>query len=384
MNCEYFSKCGSCTLYDLNYKLQLEFKIKEQQGRFKPFNIAHFDIIKSKPQHFRSRAEFRIWKSYDDHNRMSLSYAMNDFDKNTLPISSCQIVSEKIATLMPLLLQKLQEDETLNHKLFSVEFLTSKSDKPLVTLIYHKKLDLAWQEKAKNLEQTLNIKIIGRSRGQKVILSEDFIINAFNVENTHFKIKQYEGAFTQPNEEVNTRMIQWVLQHLTPTQDLCELYCGGGNFTLPLSSKFSKVLATEISKTSIKSAKQSCELNGINNIEFIRMSSEEFVQALNGVREFNRLKNINLNAYTFAPLTNNKQPSTIFVDPPRAGLDETTRTLAQTFEHIIYISCNPATLQRDLQTLMQTHQIKHFAFFDQFAYTHHIECGVTLERLSEK
>jgi tRNA (uracil-5-)-methyltransferase len=72
--------------------------------------------------------------------------------------------------------------------------------------------------------------------------------------------------------------------------------------------------------------------------------------------------------------------TTLFVDPPRAGLDDTTRALAQRFDQIIYISCNALTLQRDLSELIKTHTIKHFALFDQFAYTKHIECGVILEK----
>jgi len=388
MNCQYFSKCGSCTLYEYSYEEQLSHKVEIQKERFKAFDIKAFEIIKSQPEHFRSRAEFRIWKTFDEKENMTLSYAMNDFNRNIIEIESCAMVSPKIATLMPLLIETLQQEEILKIKLFSVEFLTSHADKPLVTLIYHKKLDNAWLEKSKELEKQLNIKIIGRSRGQKLILSEDFIINEFNIpelqhslrEKSTFKIKQYEGGFTQPNEEVNTQMIAWVLTHIKQGGDLCELYCGGGNFTLPLSTKFNKVLATEISKTSIKSAKESCVLNNRNNIEFIRMSSEEFVQALNGEREFNRLKNINLNNYTFAPSTINYEPSTIFLDPPRAGLDKTTQKLAQQFEQIIYISCNAQTLHRDLSELVKTHTIKHFALFDQFAYTKHIECGVILEK----
>jgi len=132
------------------------------------------------------------------------------------------------------------------------------------------------------------------------------------------------------------------------------------------------VLATEISKTSIKSAKTNCELNNINNIEFIRMSSEEFVEAKNKVREFTRLKDIDLDSYKF---------STLFLDPPRAGLDVTTTKLAQNFEQIIYISCNPQTLHRDLETLTKTHTIEKFALFDQFAYSNHIESGAILKRL---
>jgi tRNA (uracil-5-)-methyltransferase len=109
----------------------------------------------------------------------------------------------------------------------------------------------------------------------------------------------------------------------------------------------------------------------IKNIKFIRLAAEEFVEARNGVREFRRLKqeNVNLEDYNF---------STIFVDPPRAGLDDTTRVLCKEFNQIIYISCNPETLKRDLETLTKTHKIEKFAFFDQFAYSSHIESGVIL------
>ncbi len=379
MKCEYFSKCGSCTLYDKTYEEQLSYKIELEKDRFKEFDVKNFDIIKSKSENFRSRAEFRIWKNFDENGKTTLSYAMNGFDKNIIEISSCSIISYKIAKLMQPLLNSLEKESILREKLFAVEFLSSNNDKALVTLIYHKKLDNLWKEKANKLQETLDIKIIGRSRGQKVVLEDDFIINSFSIDNNTFYIKQYEGSFTQPNEDVNTLMISWVLSHIKKTKDLCELYCGGGNFTIPLSKKFDKVLATEISKTSIKSAKESCVLNNIDNIEFIRMSAEDFVQALNKQREFNRLKDINLNAYSFY---SSKNDSTIFVDPPRAGLDETTRSLAKEFEQIIYISCNADTLHRDLQYLCKTHTIRHFAFFDQFAYTKHIECGVILDKKS--
>ncbi|MFA7084402.1 MAG: tRNA (uridine(54)-C5)-methyltransferase TrmA [Arcobacteraceae bacterium] len=380
MKCEYFSKCGSCTLFEYTYEEQLNYKVKIEKERFSSFNIDQFDIIKSQPEHFRSRAEFRIWKTVDEKEYMTLSYAMNDFNRNILQISSCSMVSPKIATLMPILLEALQQEEILKEKLFTIEFLSTQNDKTLVTLIYHKKLNETWTAKAKPLEEQLNIKIIGRSRGQKLILSEDFITNEFKIQNSKFKIQNHEGGFSQPNENVNTQMIAWVLEHIKSGGDLCELYCGGGNFTLPLSTKFNKVLATEISKTSIKSAKESCTLNNITNIEFVRMSAEEFVEALNETREFNRLKEIHLNDYSFSQTTNHQSPTTIFVDPPRAGLDETTRTLAKQFEQIIYISCNAQTLHRDLEELTKTHTIKHFALFDQFAFTKHIECGVILEK----
>jgi tRNA (uracil-5-)-methyltransferase len=102
------------------------------------------------------------------------------------------------------------------------------------------------------------------------------------------------------------------------------------------------------------------------------MSAEEFVQGLQEVRTFNRLKDVNLKDYNF---------DTIFMDPPRSGLDDTTRSLAKDFEQIIYISCNPETLHRDLNELVKTHEIIRFALFDQFAYTNHIESGVILKKI---
>jgi len=363
MICEYFGKCGGCTLGHLNYEEQLNLKIQKEKDRFKDIYNDKFDIIRSEDSGFRNRAEFRIF-----HKLGTISYAMSDINKKLLLIDSCSIVILPIKKIMSLLLKEVIKSEILSKKFFSVEFLSSNNGDMVVTMIYHTKLNDNWINEAKELEQKLNIKIIGRSRKQKIILSNDYIDEKLN-----FHIRYFEGGFTQPNQKVNIQMIKWVLDNLEPKDDLCELYCGGGNFTLPLSKKFNKVLATEISKTSIKSAKINCQLNNIDNIKFIRLSSQEFVEAKNKVREFRRLKqeNINLDDYNF---------STIFIDPPRAGLDETTIKLVSQFNQIIYVSCNPETLYRDLAFLNKTHTIKSFGLFDQFAYTNHIECGIVLIR----
>lgn len=373
MNCEYFGKCGSCTLHDKTYEEQLEFKKQREQTRFSNFTNCEFDIIRSAPQNFRNRAEFRIWKNFDENDKASLSYAMNDFDKKTLEISSCQIVSLEIQSIMAGLLEDIENNDILTQKIYACEFLGSTTNDMLVTLIYHKKLDEKWSEEAKKLEEKYDIKIIGRSRKQKVILSEEFINETLNINGNDYKFQYKEGGFTQPNTKVNVKMIEWVLDNIETSQnDLCELYCGGGNFTIPLSTKFRKVLATEISKTSINSAKTNCELNNNTNINFIRMSAEEFVEALESKKEFRRLKDIDLKEYNF---------DSIFVDPPRAGLDDLTRKLVSKYDNIIYISCNPETLHRDLEELTKTHKITKIALFDQFAYTNHIETGVILNKV---
>lgn len=377
MTCKYFGLCASCTLYNKTYEEQLNYKIAREKDRFSSlidFSKIALDIIKSKDSNFRNRAEFRVWWEKDENEQKDiLSYAMNDFNKEILKIDSCEIVNEYIKNLMPKLLSELEKSMILSFRLFAIEFLVSSTSDMLVTLIYHKKLEDEWINLAKQIEQKLNIKIIGRSRKQKIVLSSDFINESLNINSQEFKFAYEENGFTQPNTTVNIKMIEWVLNNTKDSnKDLCELYCGGGNFTIPLSKKFSKVLATEISKTSIKSALRNCALNNIENINFIRMSSEEFVEALNEVRAFNRLKNIDLNSYDF---------DTIFMDPPRSGLDDTTRALAKNFTNIIYISCNPQTLHRDLEELLKTHKVLRFALFDQFAYSEHIESGVILKKL---
>ena len=186
--------------------------------------------------------------------------------------------------------------------------------------------------------------------------------------------KQIENSFTQPNAQVNIKMIEWALDITQNSQcDLLELYCGSGNFSIPLAQNFEKVLATEISKTSVAAAQDNIVQNNINNLKIVRMSSEEFVQAQQGVREFRRLEGINLADYQF---------KTVLVDPPRAGLDDSTLDMVSQYENIVYISCNPDTLKQNLQILLHTHSITRFALFDQFPYTQHIECGVYLQKIT--
>ena len=361
MTCSSFGKCGSCTLWELSYDDQLELKVQKIKD---DFSLDEVDVISSEKEHFRYRAEFRVY-----HDDSGLSYAMSSFDKKIIKIDECKIVSKNIETLMKKLLVEVLENDMLKRKLFAVEFLTTTTGEAIVTLIYHKKLDDRWQDEAKKLD--IKAKVIGRSRGVKIVLEDDFIYEELNILDKKYRYKLLDSGFTQPNPKVNEQMIEWVLKNIpTDTKDLLELYCGLGNFTLPLSQKFDKVLATEVSKASIRSALENVKLNSIKNISFVRLSSEELVEALEGKREFNRLKDVDLKEYDF---------SHIFVDPPRAGIDDKTIEFLKQFENIIYISCNPETLKRDLEKLSE-YEIKRFACFDQFAYTNHLECGVVLKK----
>lgn len=372
----------------VNYQQQLDEKIQRIHTQFAEFRLPEIAVFASPEQHFRMRAEFRIWHTDDD-----LFYAMFERNeaqsddistaedehkkkktKKVIKIEDFPIADQSINQLMPKLLDAIKTDEILSKRLFEIDFLSSLSGEMLVSMIYHRKLDDLWQQAAQQLEQRFNIKIIGRSRGQKIVLSEDFVVEKMRVKDQNFEYKQIENGFTQPNAIVCQKMLTWACDAAQHTSgDLLELYCGNGNFTLPLAQYFPKVLATELAKSSVYAAEWNIAKNQIQNIQIARLSAEEFTEAYQGKREFRRLteQNIHLSDYDFG---------TVFVDPPRAGIDDGTLQLISQFDAILYISCNPDTLHDNLKTLTQTHDIIQFALFDQFPYTHHVESGVLLQK----
>ncbi|MCW8193324.1 tRNA (uridine(54)-C5)-methyltransferase TrmA [Proteobacteria bacterium 005FR1] len=348
-------------------------QLAEKEARFTalmaPFQPPAAEVFASPPLHFRQRAEFKIW-----HQDERSHFAVFAGGRGEAPdfVEQFPVASTLINAAMPLLQQAIESDPVLRRKLFQVEFLSTLDGDLLITLVYHKKLDGEWLQKAAALEKTLGAAIIGRSRKQKEVLSRDYVTERFEVGGRTFVYRQLEGCFSQPNGRVCEQMLNWASAAATDSGgSLLELYCGNGNFTLPLSAHFDRVLATEISKPLTRAAEHNCEVNDINNIAFARMSAEEVSEAIAGVRPFRRLEHVNLSDYDF---------STVFVDPPRAGLDQKTLAMVQGFDNILYVSCNPHTLAENLKTLGKSHRIERLALFDQFPYTDHLECGVYLRR----
>ena len=354
-----------------NYSQQLEEKSQRISEQFSTFTPPALEVFTSEPLHFRMRAEFKIWHEGNDSHYVMFK---KDTPKQPHHIDHFPIGSTIINQLMPQLMNAVKASPLLRERLFQVEFLSTTTEEVLITLIYHKRLNEDWQHAAEQLQQQLNVRIIGRSKKQKIVLDKDYVTEALTINDRTFYFQQVESGFTQPNAGVNQKMLTWALKQSSSTdKDLLELYCGNGNFTAVLAQNFNKVLATEISKTSVRSAEYNFTLNNINNIQIARMSSEELSSALMGEREYRRLANIDLKSYNI---------STVLVDPPRAGLDDNTIKLISQFENIIYISCNPDTLYDNMLTLSKTHTIEQFAIFDQFPYTHHIESGIYLKKIS--
>ncbi|MCQ9120205.1 tRNA (uridine(54)-C5)-methyltransferase TrmA [Rodentibacter pneumotropicus] len=355
------------------YTELLQKKQEKLTALLRPFNAPTIQVFDSPISHYRMRSEFRIWHEQNDFYHIM-------FDQNTrkpyrvdqFPIAN-RLINQMMQTLLPL----LKQQEILHKKLFQIDYLSTLSNQIIVSLLYHKPLTEGWQQAAEKLRGQLielgfDVHLIGRASKQKICLNQDYVDEILPVAGRNYVYRQVENSFTQPNAVVNCKMLEWAIDCTTGSEgDLLELYCGNGNFSIALAQNFRKVLATEIAKPSVSAAQFNIAENNVNNLQIIRMSAEEFTQAMNGVRAFNRLKGIDLTAY---------ECNTIFVDPPRAGLDPDTVKLVQSYDRILYISCNPHTLCDNLQELSKTHCIEKAALFDQFPYTEHMESGVWLIR----
>lgn len=358
-----------------DYQSQLDNKQTHLQTKLAPFGAPKLRVYASPEQYYRYRVEFRIW-----HEGETMSYAMFQAGQKASHASLIKLdqfptAAKSINDLMPKLMAAISGCPVLQNRWYQVEFLATLSGDMLVTLIYHKRLDDAWEAAARELQTQLGIHIIGRSRGQKIVLSQDFVTETLTVHGKTFQYRQIEGGFTQPNAFVCQKMLEWACEVAQNDEklDLLELYCGNGNFTLPLAQHFRRVLATEVSKTSVQAAQWNLAANQADNIRIIKLSAEEVTQAFSGSRVFQRLQaqGIDFQDYDF---------STIFVDPPRAGVDADTLQLLAQFERIIYVSCNPDSLCDNLGILCQTHCIEQAALFDQFPFTPHIESAILLIR----
>jgi len=355
------------------YTQQLEAKISRLTQLIQPYSPPPLAVFSSPDKHYRMRAEFRVWHEGDE-----LYYIMFEPQSKTrISLEQFPVASQLINQAMPLVLAYVKTQPVLKQRLFQIDYLSTLSHKLLITLIYHKKLDEQWQNAALALRQFLqqhglDTQLVGRASGQKICLDVDYVDEVLRVKQRTLLYRQVENSFTQPNAIVNQQMLSWAHDVTLQSQDdLLEFYCGNGNFSLALADNFRKVLATEVSKASVNAAQYNINANNIDNVTIVRLSAEELTQALQGVRTFRRLQGITLQDY---------HCQTVLVDPPRSGLSTEALAIIKHYPKIIYISCNPNTLQHNLHTLCQTHRITHFALFDQFPFTEHIECGVVLEK----
>ena len=307
---------------------------------------------------FRSRCEFSYGKNH---------YVMHDVN-GKIYIKTFKDASLDIQNLMPVLLKRINENNEINHKLFQVNFRSNQHNKIMVTMIYHKIIDKSLLNLVNQISDDLKVNIIIRSKNFKYETKCLYLDDTLIYQN--LKIYQTDNTFTQSNKYLVDKMIFKVIDFIENPDDLLELYCGIGTFTIPLSFIFNKVLATENNRNSIKCLNKSLKENNISNIHNARLSSDEVSELFKG-KIFNRMNSKSISDFNF---------SHILLDPPRSGLTEDVINLASNFKNIIYISCNAETYIRDIN-LIRSHKITNIELFDQFPNKNHLEIVSVLKMI---
>lgn len=188
--------------------------------------------------------------------------------------------------------------------------------------------------------------------------------NQLTLDNEGLRYKATEGNFFQVNWDQNKNMVRTVLDFagLTGEEIVLDLYCGIGNFALPLARRAKQVIGIESGYSAIEDAKANAAANGITNAEFIADDLQKGLKTL---------------------MQRKLRADVIVLDPPRAGatLKTVERVLAFVPRKIVYVSCNPATLARDLKFFhLFGFRLARLQPVDMFPYTYHIECVAEMVR----
>lgn len=324
-----YQNCG-CHLNHLNYQKQLEYKqnkVKEILKKFGNINPKINDIVYDNSiNHYRNKITLKV------NNKVGyFSNHTNDF----IPINRCELVSEKVNNLI----------EVLNKEdLSNVKEITIKDFNELMVIIKGN-MDIT------NIEQYVDTIYIN----EKLIKGEKY--TQTTLKNLTFKISK--DSFFQVNKNMTEKLYEIAINYLEKDKEktVLDLYCGTGTISLFLSKYFKKVIGIEINKEAVKCANINKELNKINNVEFICGDASKEIKKLKADK--------------------------IIVDPPRSGLTKEgiSDILKINPETLVYISCDPITLARDLKILNEKYNILEVTPVEMFPNTFHIENVVKLKRI---
>lgn len=368
-----------------NYDQYLNEKIDSVVNLFKKNNLEfpEPEVFASPAEYYRMRTEFCVFFNKEHTDFEFCMFVPKSKPKQRIELKSFPVGSKAINQAMAILKKHLMKYDELTVKLFEADFLANQKGDLVISLNYHKKIDenkfkeAAYSLREHFISEGMSVNFVGRAKKQTVLADTDTILETIKTKDKDFYLYQVEGNFSQPNIYACQNMVQFARDCCSNCkyEDLIELYCGSGTFTVCLADLFRKVFSTEVSRVPTLTAIKNIEKNNIKNTQIARLSAVEVAQALEGTREFKRLKlaDIDIKDYNL---------TTLLIDPPRSGLEyKEALDFTARFNRVIYISCGPTSLCSDLTYLCKTHRIKKLAFFDQFPYTEHLETGVLLEKI---
>ena len=394
--CPVAMQCGGCQLQALSYERQLAYK--EDKVRNALTRIGGFPeeetekvmrpIQGTNPWRYRNKMQVPVGK--DSGNRSAAGF-YGRHSHRIVPVTDCAIGGEEASPVLKTILSFLQsrgippyDEETgegfLRHVLIRAS-RDGKQERPGVHIcLVVNAANLPGEddltELLKNCGEEHGFSVEGivlnenRERTNvilgerfRTVFGEDALTDTLRSEKYGLALtfRIAPASFYQVNPRVAEAMYEKVLDlaALTGTEKVFDLYCGIGTISLFLATKAGEVIGVEVVPEAIKNAEENAERNGIKNTRFLVGKAEEVVPSMT------------------------EKADLVVVDPPRKGCDETllSTIVRMDSQKIIYVSCNPATLARDLRILCDSgFFVKEVWPYDQFPQTTHVETVILLCR----
>ena len=323
--CPYYDKCGGCDLLHLSYEEQLKYKenkVKEIIKKFSGLDCVN-SIVGSKQFNYRNKITLQVNKDIGYFKKRT-----NDI----IAIDKCLLVDDKINKIIKGL-KKID---------------VSKVNKIVIRVTNLESMVVFYGNISNKIELDVDTIIIN----DKIIKGNGYIKE--NINDINFIISP--TSFFQVNNIGMINIYNKVLEYIDGGNVL-DLYCGTGTIGIYISKKANKVLGIELNKEAIKDAIFNKKINNIYNIDFISGDVGTILSQ------------------------NNFKADIVIVDPPRSGLDNNSisNIIKIHPNKIIYVSCNPVTLARDLNILKEHYDVLEITPFDMFGNTYHVECVCLLK-----
>lgn len=335
--CPYYELCGGCDLMHLSYINQLKYKqdkLKNIFSRYTDIDLSLIkDIVYDKEYNYRNKGTFKVDSKIGYYRKNS---------HEIIFVDKCYLVSDKINEILSIL---------NNYDLKNIKELIIKSsnDEILVTF----KGDNIDKEVVDILKDKVN-GIVLFNKEYKIIYGKGKIENSIG----EYKFLISPGSFFQVNNDIAKKMYDKVASYLNNENNVLDLYSGTGSIGIYVSKFAKKIISIEINKFSHLDALENKKINNVSNIDFICNDVSNIIDKFSNI-------------------------DTVIVDPPRSGLDNKTIKYLKKIgsKNIIYVSCDPLTLARDIKNLSDEYVVKEVTPFDMFPNTYHIETVVLITKI---
>lgn len=332
--CPYYKDCGGCQIMAMNYSNQLKYKKEKVINIFKKYGNIDINpnVIESNQFAYRNKIVLQVQNS-------KIGLFKNKSNK-IVEIEECLLVSPKINEIIKVIKNNL--------KVNKITKIMIREAQEKLMVVFYGEID---RNKAINYLKDMASSIYINS---KCIYGDNYLEDKLG----NYKFNISKDSFFQVNHNQTIKLYDKVLEYLgTKQEKVLDLYCGIGTIGTYISIHCNHVLGIEINKSAIKDANLNKKLNKINNISF---EHGDVGKLINSSMDYD----------------------TIIVDPPRSGLDKKTRNVLKKIEtdKIIYVSCNPITLVRDINDLKDKYELIDLTLVDMFPNTYHVESICVLNK----